>query len=82
MERAWHSWGCGIAQAGNINKSPLPYVVDRAVSAIMVCKVPKAVCVDPKGRVTVEPVVSAPGIGLVGVWSSDLSRAQLEEDVS
>ena len=53
---------------GSVVKLPIGEVADRAARALLGFSAPRALCIDPEGRVTVESPASACECDLVGVY--------------
>lgn len=64
-------------QCGNIKRLSPKFVADRAAFAIQAFKSPRAVCVDPTGRLSVECPASACEYDLMGVWAPDTGLKKL-----
>lgn len=67
--------------AGRIGQRPNNEIAERAVDYIMGVKKPQAVCLDPDGRVTVEPVREAVEEDIVGVFDRSLGLIALYREV-
>ena len=59
-------------QCGSIAKLPVGEVADRAARAILAFTNPRAVCMDPEGRVSIEYAKHAAECDLVGVYAPSL----------
>lgn len=71
-------------QCGSIMKLPIGEVADRAARAILTFQGPRAVCLDPAGRVSIEFAGTAAECDLVGVYAPSagllaLSRMVIED---
>ena len=71
-------------QCGSIMKLPIGEVADRAARAILTFTGPRAVCLDPAGRVSIEFPGHAAECDLVGVYAPSagllaLSRMLIED---
>lgn len=64
-------------QCGSIARWPIGAVADQAARILLEFTGPRAVCVDPQGRVTVEPPNSACLYDMVGVYSGDVGLLAL-----
>jgi len=67
--------------AGRIGQRPNNEIAERAVDHIMGVTKPQAVCLDPEGRVTVEPVREAVEEDIVGVYDRSLGLIALYREV-
>lgn len=75
---------CHEHPCGSIMKLPISAVADRAARAVLAFQSPRALCLDPAGRVTVEYPGQAAICDLVGVYAPalgllGLSRAIIED---
>lgn len=62
---------CHEHPCGSIMKLPISEVADRAARWVLTFQSPRALCLDPAGRVTVEYPGQAAECDLVGVYSPD-----------
>ena len=75
---------CHEHPCGSIMKLPISAVADRAARAVLAFQSPRALCLDPAGRVTVEYPGQAAICDLVGVYAPSagllaLSRMLIED---
>lgn len=62
---------------GSLVRQPPSVVADRAARHLLSSQSPRAVTVDPRGRVFVEPPADAVEMDLVGVYAPDLGLLAL-----
>lgn len=62
---------------GRIGRNTLSYCADRAAAAIMAAGKARAVCLDPDGLVTAEPIAGAIEDEIVGVYTPDVGQFAL-----
>jgi hypothetical protein len=68
-------------QVGTLANYDVRQLADRAVERLMELSKPHAVCIDPDGRVTIEPYDTAVFEDVVGVYSRDLGLIPLYREV-
>lgn len=68
-------------QVGTLANYDVRQLADRTVERLMELSKPHAVCIDPDGRVTIEPYDTAVFEDVVGVYSRDLGLIPLYREV-
>jgi hypothetical protein len=67
---------------GNVHRQPTGYVADAAARAILEFASPRAVTMDPEGRVWVENAAEAAECDLVGTYTRSLGILELTRSIA
>lgn len=89
MAASWLNWcnttrgeimASGDVLCGSVHRRALEKIVEKAAESMMWSRAPRAVGIDPTGRVYVGPVPSVPNEDMVGVYKYE-GLIQLRDDI-